>query len=173
MRLYKILCLGILFFVLVRHGLFAQCGQTTHRSAVSTAPRLLPTLTIAKPYSEDRTVVLQLEMTERGSVRDVEVFEDPGTLRAAALSAAVKFASTEKYLDRRTWPFITVVVRFPQNGHGTPRVGQGVVGGVPGCVSGGSMGGYVPWPVAPTEPPSWLFNTPPVIPVLAAQRTPK
>ena len=134
MRLHKILGLGILFFVFLRQGSFAQCGQTTQQFAVSTPPKALPTPETAKRDSEDRTVVLKLEMTDKSSVRDVEVFGNPGKLRTAAILAAVKFANGRKHLDRLTWPFISVVVTFPQNGHGAPRVGQVVVGGVPGCV---------------------------------------
>lgn len=110
--------------------------------------------------------MLQLEMTHGGSVRDVEVLGNhPGKLRAAAISAAVKFANGREYYDRITQPLITVVVIFPQNGHGAPLVGQGVASGVSGCVH---TTGVASWP-----PPSWLFNTRPVIPILAASDTEK
>ena len=135
MRLHKILCLGILFFVFVRLSSFAQCGQATQQSAVSTTPKVLPSPKTANHDSEDRTVVLQLEMTDRGSVRDVEVLGNPGQLRAAAIAAAVKFANGRNHLDRFTWPLVMVVVRFPQNGHGVPQVRQAMPAGVPGCVS--------------------------------------
>lgn len=162
MRLHKILCLGILFFVLLREDAFAQCGQTTQQSAIPPAPNGLPTPKTDNRNSEDGTVVLQLEMTHRGSVRDVEVLGNhPGKLRAAAISAAVKFANGREYYDRISQPLITVVVIFPQNGHGAPQVGQGVASGVPACVH--TTGGVT------SLPPSWLFNTRPVIPVLQRQ----
>jgi hypothetical protein len=167
MGLHKILCFGILFLVFVRQGSFAQCGQTTQASTLSTAPNGSPTPTIANPNSEDRTVLLQLEMTDRGSVRDVEVFGNPGKLRAAAITAAIKFANERTY-DRFTWPFISVVVIFPQNEHGAPQVGQGVVGGVPACVHVTALM-YTP----PLAPPSWLFDIQPVIPLLAGSDTEK
>jgi hypothetical protein len=171
MPLQKLLCLGILFFVFVRQSSFAQCGQTTQKSAVSTTSQGSPAPKMAKSNSKDRVVVLRLEISERGVVRDVEVLGESGKLRAAAVLAAVKFARAEKYIDRTTWPIITVVVRFPQNGHAAPQVGQGVASGVLACVSGGSVVlVHIP---PPSAPPSWLFNTRPVIPLLAAAGTEK
>lgn len=172
MRLNKIRCLGILFFASVLQGSFAQCGQTTQQPAVSTAPNVLPTPRTAKGDSESRTVVLQLEMTNRGSVRAVKVLGNPGKLRAAAISAAVKFASGRKYLDHFTWPLITVVVIFPQNGHGAPYVGQaGGNPGVPGCVSGGFAGAvYVPWPSGSPASLRFLSDAKPIMPLLAEQQ---
>lgn len=171
MRLNKIRCLGILFFVSVLQGSFAQCGQTTQQPAVSTAPNVLPTPRTAKDDSESRTVVLQLEMTNRDSVRAVEVLGNPGKLRAAAISAAVKFASGRKYLYHYTWPLITVVVIFPQNGHGAPQVGQGVASGVPACVVGGSAGAvYIPWPSGSPASLRFLLDAKPIMPLLAEQQ---
>lgn len=164
MRLYKILCFGILFFVFARQGALAQCGEATQQSAASTAPNVLPPPQATK--AEGWKVVLRLERNTRGMVRDVEVLEDPGKWRTAAISAAVRFANSQTYYDRITLASITVVVRFPQNAHGTPQVWQRPEPGVLGCVSSPPM--HIPVP-----PPSWSFNTRPVIPVLAAQRTPK
>ena len=73
-------------------------------------------------------------MTDKGSVRGVEVLGDPGKLRTAAIVAAVKFANTKKYIDPTTWPLINVFVWFPQQGHRAPLVVQ-VVPGAVGCVS--------------------------------------
>src|SRR6185437_9755951 len=133
MRLREILCLGLLF-VFVRQGLFAQCGQTTQQVAVSTTPKALPSPIAAKRASGDRRVWLRLEMTDKGLVRAVEVLGDyPMKLREAAIAEAVKFANTTKYIDRETWPLITVYVWFPRKGHRAPLVGQVVIG-VMACV---------------------------------------
>lgn len=160
-RLYKIFCLGILLFV-VRQGALAQCGQATQQSAVSTVPKVLPPPQATK--AKDWKVVLRLERNTRGMVRDVEILEDPGKLRTAAISAAVRFANSQTYYDRITLASLTVVVRFPRNAHGAPQVWQRPEPGVLGCVSSPSV--HIPVP-----PPSWLFNTRPVMPILAAAGT--
>src|SRR5690242_1876585 len=99
MRLREILCLGLLF-VLVRQCSFAQCGHATQQPAFSIAPNVLTMTRTTKRDSEDRKIDLRLEMTDNGSVRSVQVLGDyPVKLRAAAISEAVKFASTTKYID--------------------------------------------------------------------------
>src|SRR5512146_2603177 len=98
MRLREILCFGLLF-VLARQATFAQCGQTTQQVAVLPAPKSLPSA--PKRESADPRIFLRLEMTDKGLVQAVEVLGDyPVKSRAAAISEAVKFAKTNKYLDR-------------------------------------------------------------------------
>ena len=131
MRLREILCFGLLF-VLARQATFAQCGQTTQQVAVLTAPKTLPSA--PKRDSADPRIFLRLEMTDKGLVQAVEVLGDyPVKSRAAAISEAIKFAKTNKYLDRTTWPWITIYVWFPQKGDRAPLVEQMSVG-VMGCV---------------------------------------
>jgi hypothetical protein len=171
MRLIKIPCLGILFFVFARQGSFAQCGQMIQQSAFSIAPRGLPTPRNAERDSRDQTVVLNLEMTDRGSVRHVEVLGNPGKLRTAAILAAVRFANRTKHLDRYTWPMLSVVVSFPPNGRGAPRVGQGVVAGVPGCVYvGAAIRVNVSWPKDLPASLKLLLDAKPIMPLLAEQQ---
>jgi hypothetical protein len=163
MRRQKMLCLGILFFVLVRQGLVAQCGQTSGKPAVSTASADSTPSGTGKEDRKDRIVDLQLTLNKKGSVSSLQILSGPNKLRVAAAKAA-----KTKYMGRNTWPMDRVEVRFPRSGHGAPEIFlANSASGVPGCVIGGSLV-YIPWPSGPGAPPFWLFNTQPVIPVLAA-----
>jgi hypothetical protein len=155
MRLHKILCLGILFCVLVRQDLFAQCGEAPQKSAVSTTSA--DSTSSSKTGKEDlqgRIVELQLKLNEKGAASSVQILGGPERLRAAAARAVKR-----QYMGRNTWPGVIVEVKFPRNGHGAPEMHLvSSPSGVPGCVVGGSLV-YIPWPSAPSAPPSWLFNT--------------
>lgn len=172
MRLQKILCLGLLF-VVAREGSFAQCGSTTQHYALSIAPpNVFPAPRTARPGPQDRTVFLNLEMTDKGWVRSVEVLGNPGKLRAPAILAAVRFANRRKHLDRFTWPMISVVVTFPPSRHRVPRVRQAVLStGVPGCVSGGTASrGYFPLYKGLPASLRFLLDAKPTMPLLAEQQ---
>lgn len=159
----KMLCLGILFFVFVRQGLFAQCGQASGKPAVSAASVDSTPSGTGKENREDRIVDFQLNLNKKGSVSSLQVLSGPNTLRVAAAKAA-----KAKYMGRNTWPMDRVEVRFPRGRYGAPELFLvNSPSGVPGCVVGGSLV-YIPWPSGPSAPPFWLFNTRPVIPVLAA-----
>lgn len=163
-RLRNIVCVCVLFSVVAQQNSFAQCGQATQQPAVSTAPNVAPPPKATKASPENLKVVLRLERNTRGMVRDIEVLEDAGNLRTNAIPAAVRFANSQTYYDRITLASITVVVKFHQNAHGTLEVWQRPEPGVLGCISS-------PPPIRTVPPPSWLFNTRPVIPVLAASGT--
>jgi hypothetical protein len=171
-RRQNILFLGILLFAFVQQVAFAQCGQTSEVPAVSTTPNDWPSPTTSKRDSADRIVLLQLEIGESSVARSAEIFGDPGKLRTAAISAAVKFANAQIDRTSGAWPLITLAVKFPQNGHGAPEVRQTFVSGVPACVAVDSVIS-VAWPSAspawPSAPPvslKFLLDVKPIMPVL-------
>ena len=196
MRLQKILCLGILLVAFVRQGLFAQCGQTTQKSAVSTAPNHSPTPKIAKRNSKDPLLVrgvlgcvssplrvmvsswvmgcflfdrvepvypaetenakerltLEVVVGKDGKVLNARKISGPEDLVPAAVEAVKKW-KYRPYLINGEPIEVDTTVELPT--------------GVSSCVG-------VPWPFSVTSaPPSWLFNTRSVVPVLASQGTQK
>lgn len=197
MRLHEILCLGLLF-VLVRQGSFAQCGQTTQQFAVSTAPKALPTPNTAKRDSGDRRIVgalgcvsspLRVRVTswvmgcflldrvepiypaETQNVKDrltleVVVGKDGNVLNARKVSGPENLVPAAVEAVRK-WKYRPYLI------NGEPIEVDTTVdlpAGVSSCVG-------VLWPfstsLSTSAPPSWLFNTRPVIPVLATASTNK
>jgi hypothetical protein len=85
--------------------------------------------------AEDRTVLLQLTLSHRGSVREVKVVQGPADLTDAAIKAAKK--RNFKHHDAWGEPdaqTVTVAVTYPQGENAKPEIRQAMAAGVPGCI---------------------------------------
>jgi hypothetical protein len=85
--------------------------------------------------AEDRTVLLQLTLSHRGSVREVKVVQGPADLTDAAIKAAKK----RNFKHHDTWgepdaQTVTVAVTYPQGENAKPEIRQAMAAGVPGCI---------------------------------------
>jgi Gram-negative bacterial TonB protein C-terminal len=123
--------------ILLAQAAFAQCGHAS--PGVGDALTNRTPSAISEPVhenkSEDRTVLLQLTLNRRGSVREAKILQGPTNLSAAAIKAA----KTQNYKHHDTWgaeneQAMTVAVTFPQGGNAKPEVRQAHLGGVPGCI---------------------------------------
>ena len=199
MQLQKILCLSILLVVFVRQGLFAQCGQTTQKPVASTAPTPSASPKIAKRNSKDRVLTVgvlgcvstparvrvsswvmgcflldHVEPTYPAETADIEdrltlavlVGKDGKVFGARKISGPENLvpAAIEAVRKRRYRPYFI---------NGEPVEVETIVD-LPAGKASNCAG--VLWGVYPVSsaPPSWLFNTHPVMPVLAVERsTPK
>jgi hypothetical protein len=195
-RLNEILSLGILLFVSAAISV-AQCGQATSRQAgVSTLPLRSPLPKIAKRNSKDRVVamgvlgcvhgpnrvrvtseVMGCFLSDRvepvypaetenakerltlivvvgkdGNVLDAKKMSGPENLAPAAIEAVKKW-KYRPYLINGEPIEVDTTVELPT--------------GMSSCV-----GVSRPFSVT-SAPPSWLFHTQPVMPVLVSQGTPK
>ena len=133
MRLHNRTCLSILLQILLVHASFAQCHHTQQGSALSTSLTVLGTSTAEQSNLEDHIVLLKLNLSKRGVVRDVEVLKGPDALRAAAIKAA----RSRKYEHRNIWPdprWMMVEVKFPLDRNGVPEIRQAMPAGVSSCV---------------------------------------
>ena len=195
MRLQKILCLAILLAVFVGQGLFAQCGQTTQKLAVSTAPNHSPTPKIAKRNSKDRVLATgvlacvssPLRIVVSSWVMNCFLFDRVEPVYPAEtenakerLTLAVVVGKDGKVLIARkiSGPedLVPAAVEAVKKWKYRPYLINGepievdTIVELPTGVSSCAL-----WPFSVTNaPPSWLFNTQPVMPVLAVEQgTPK
>jgi hypothetical protein len=198
MRLQKLLRVGILLVVFVRQGLFAQCGQTAQKP-VSTLPKHGPTPKIAKRKSRDRFATGVLACVSSPT----RVMVSPGVMGCFLFNRVepVYPAETENANERLTLGVVVGKdgrVLYARKISGPENLVPAAIEAVkkweyrPYLINGEpievdttvelpakvSSCVFVSWPFSGTFSatialPSWLFNTRPVMPVLASQGTPK
>lgn len=151
MPLYKIVCLLASLLACLTQAAFAQCSASTK-------------LTEEQREVEDRSVLLTVKLSRRGSVRDATVIRGPEGLRIPAIRAA----KARKYKHRIVYSFpdpheMMIEVTFPQGESGVPDIRQALPNGVPSCIPGGPVG-------VPTPP--WLDTSLSVQPIIPLPPTP-
>jgi len=118
--------------------------------------------------SDDRAVLLDLELTKTGAVRSVRVLSGSPEFRRLAIKAAAR----RKYHPPPGFnPYATSVnVRFPLGPNKPPYVREMMVGGVPGCVYALTII-RITMPELSMDPP-WLMQllSLPVVPATAFRR---
>ena len=120
---------------------------------------------------EDRSVLLTVELSKGGAVRDATVIRGPEALRTPAIRAA----KARKYKHRIVHSFpdpheMMVEVTFSQDGDNrAPEVRQALPGGVSGCIYAGQAILIMPTPWSGVLPSSldFLLRARPTMPVLA------
>ena len=200
MRPQQILCLGVLLVVFVRQGLFAQCGQATQKPAVSTVASHSPTPKIAKRNSKDRVLVTGVLGCVSSPVRimvsswvmscflfdrvePVYPAETENSKERLTLRVVVGKDGKVLYARKITGPdnlepaAVEAVRKWkyrPYMLNGEPIEVDTTVDLPTVDLPAESCSKVLPVPLFGTRPlPSWLFNTRPVMPVLATQGTQK
>ena len=184
MRLHKILCVGILFVVFVRISSFGQCGQTTQKAAASTSTLGSPTPKIAINLGDHHGVAVGVPACVYAVAR-VRVLSEVMGCYLVDRVEPVYPAETE---NRKNPLTLAVVVGKEGNVLWAKKI-SGPENLLPAAVDAVRKWKYRPYlingepievdttvelPAKATSciftsaPPSWLFNTRPVIPVLAA-----
>lgn len=139
-----LLFIGVLL-ACASQGAGAQCRRTAVNGDIDGSGHARKSIEARQEF-HNRTVLLDLELTNSGAVRSVAVSSGAPELRIAAIKAAArrKYDAGSRY-GRKT---LTVAVSFPAE-RGSPQVREIAVG-VSGCVYGGS---------APTDPVQlWLTH---------------
>lgn len=114
--------------------------------------------------STNRVVVLELQLLSRtGTVRALQVWKGPETLRAKA----IRDATRREYQNWIGYAGVSLEVSFPVNNSRPPDIRELRNGGVPGRVHGGTSL-IVVLPALPSQPIwlSQLLSTQPISPVL-------
>ena len=198
MRLHKLLGIAILLCVVGRQSSFAQCGQTTQKPAVSTPHEVLQSSRTAKRNSNDPRMVgvgvlgcvhvstlrvrvpssvmgcllldriepiypaetqnikdqlrLAVLIGKDGNVLNVRKISGPENLAPTAVEAVMKWKYKPYLLNGEPIEVDTTV--------DLPNVN----------LPTGGCSAVLPLPYLLIRPmPSWLFNTKPIVPVLATQ----
>jgi hypothetical protein len=152
--------------------LVAALGACLSQTAVGQCPTLLPAKTLmaassaipAGGDSDNRTIVMDLQLNKSGKVSAVQVLSGVEALRRQAIRAAVA-------RDYRSWlgySWIRVEVKFTLSKHKAPEVREIHMGGSLGCVYG-STPVFVVLPALSSQP-AWLdqvMSGQPIVPLLA------
>jgi hypothetical protein len=121
----------VVFAITLVAGAIAQCPHALD------VPDSRPA--VAQPFTETkshkRIVLMDIELTDSGTVRGVSVWGGEASLQ----SAAIKAAARRRYAPRMRKPnVVSVEVQFPIGNCGSPEIHEIVIG-VSSCIPGGRI----------------------------------